>query len=119
MPAASVLDAVNEFVEELKAAGFRAKTSRKDVQPPGVYVALDQVDYVLSGTEFDLTVQVYLVSPDVENEGNALKQIDELHQKYLDAGFMPGGTSQVVGLNLPNAPKPFPALRVTANLTTL
>lgn len=113
--AIDLLAATKDFAEELRTAtGKRVWISRKDIQPPGFYVALDQIEYVLAGDIADLRFAVYAVSPDVgEDEERALKKLDELHAALLTAGYYPEGLTTVVGLNIPSTAKAVPALEMT------
>lgn len=115
-----IATAVDEFVTELKDAGLkRVWTSRKDVQPPGYLVVLNAIDYVLSAGVFDLTLVVFAIGPDVgEDETRALVKLDELHAEYIAAGFYPEGQTAVVGINIPAAAKPLPALKINATRST-
>lgn len=114
-PSASVL--VDEFVAEMKAAGLtRVWQTRAEVQPPGFYVALEEINYVLAADVLDVTARVYAVSG-IADEDRAMRDLDELHRQYIDAGFVPEGTTSVVGLNIPGQVKPLPALRISVSLT--
>lgn len=117
MPAASVADQVDAFVEAVKDAQLRAWLSRSEIQPPGYYIALEEISYVLSGVDFGAVVRVYAVSSN-SDEGRAMRELDELHRKFIDADFFPEGNSTVVGVNVPGQAKPLPALRMTLSLNT-
>lgn len=112
----SIAAAVDAYVEQLKAAGLRAWLKRADVQPPGFYVALEEISYVLSGVDMAVC-RTYAVTS-ITDEARAMRELEDLHQKYLDAGFTPEGTTTVVGLNLPGQAGPLPALRITSSLVT-
>lgn len=115
----AITTAAKDLQTEMKTAGLkRVWLSRKDAQPPGYLIALDKVDYVLAGGVFELTLVVYAVSPDVDDDERALAKLDDLHADFIAAGFHPEGTTTVVGLNLPSAAKPAPALRMALTTST-
>lgn len=120
MPAGSLLDAAKDLQAEMKAAGLkRTYLSRKDVQPPGYLIALNEIRYVLAGGIFDLSFVVYAVGSDTgEDEERALGKLDELHAAFILAGFQPESPTTVVALNLPTAAKPVPALRMNITSNT-
>jgi hypothetical protein len=122
--ASRVLDACRALADKLTAGGVPADLDAGAVNPGGAWLQPRELELQTLGGWGELTVWVYLVVGDSDNESEAIGDLDELLDKALAAGLKParGDAADPIDVAasvlLPHSPQtPFPAFRIATVLT--
>jgi hypothetical protein len=112
----TIVEAINDIVDSLKAAGIAATADPSELELPGVLVMPGLIEFpYLSGTQFDQEFDLFLlVSPKggVENWVDLQALLQKLRTVYEIPEALP------VSVPLPNhSAGPVPALQVTLKTT--
>lgn len=112
MPAPPLDEALRSLAAEYAAAGLRVATDPQNINPPCVYVALDQKDpAALSGDAYTAQWSVLLIAP---NSGQlaALRALSELEAVAVTVA-PPLGPTTAEEFSLPDGAAPLPCLLMT------
>lgn len=115
-----ILTALQTLTSDLTTAGFRATLDGQDLNPPGVYVTLGNIDTLTLCGGGELQALMYLVVGDLP-ESRAIAALNDLLGPFIAA---------VAALGLPitdpispdlvqpaSGGSPLPALKITTTLT--
>jgi hypothetical protein len=103
------------LVDSAIAAGVPTATDPGDVNTPGGWVVLEQLQPVTLGGEWRLECALYLIVGERDHR-RALEQLSAMLVDLLAAGVRPDGPVTSQGVVLPGDPHPMPALRVPVHL---
>lgn len=110
----AITDQLQALVDALTSAGVPATLDPAEVNPPGAWVALDQLRLLTIGGQLQLTASVYLIAPDT----TLMRALELLapQLRLLLTVIAPDGPMVTQGVVLPADPTPLPAIRVPVNL---
>lgn len=105
--------ALVEFVELLTAANVNAVADPRDLELPGIWVTINQVDFAaLSGERYEMAFDCYLIAMD----NGVPASLDQLSDQLtaLTAAVNGNVSAQPITVTMPNhSADPLPALLVT------
>ena len=108
-------DVVDHAIEQVKSAGItRAYGRLEDVNPPCVWVAVDEVDHTLGALE--VTLALFLI-PGGPDEYRALDKAGTMLEQLTAAGLSPSSPTRTAQVVPTETSSPLAALRVTTIYT--
>lgn len=106
----TITDEIDAQVAELKAAGFlRVVTRLQDVQPPCIWVAVDELDHFNYGGDLKLAL---IIIPGGVDEYRALATAGDTLVQLLEH-VSPADVTRTVSVDAPNNPQSQAGLKVT------
>lgn len=113
---ATIDETLAAAVELFRGAGLAASQNPAELNPPGVWLALDTVAPATVSGSLLLGCSVYLVAADTD-PARANRKLGELFGVFLTVA-RPDGEARTLGVVMPGDPTPLPALQVPLNLNT-
>lgn len=112
-----LLEALDTVRAELASVGIRAEVDPRDVNPPGAWISLNEVQHgvVVDGSGVVRT-HVYLIVPDT-GIAQSTTQLSEMLTSALRV-FDPDEATIVTTVQLPSGGNPLPSLRLTIDVHT-
>lgn len=107
-------DATDQIVEDLAGVGITATIDPAEIEVPGAWVTAREVDDFTIGGGGTVTVDVYLIAPDVMPR-DAMDMLSSLGMQalaVLDVEQMTTNDS----IQLPDGGRPKPAFRITTKV---
>lgn len=102
---------IDAQVDELTALGFERVTARlEDINPPCIWVALDELDHYNVGGDARLAL---LIIPGSADEYRALVDGGDTLDQLLEAGVSPSDVTRTAQVRSTKTTTPLAALRVT------
>lgn len=117
MSATLLGDALTEFVALLVEGGVNAVEDPRDLNLPGVWVTISEIDFdALSGEQYSLAFDCYLITLDT-GTGPALNKLGSMLGD-LQSAVHQNVSAQPITVTMPNqSADPLPALLVTIPTT--
>lgn len=110
----NINDATDAVVSALEGAEIPASIDPADVNVPGAWVAAREVDVFTAGGGALVTVDVYLIAPDIMPR-DAMDELSALSTRALDALDIEAMSTNDA-LQLPDGGRPKPAFKITTKV---